>query len=538
MTPETGSIVPHDVLFTDLVLQLEPGRRWAVSEFRAGRFPLWQTYGFCGSPAILPLYSPLWLPQAFISSPLIIAWGTLAVALVAGGGMYLFCRRCLRVGFWPAAIVAWCYPLTAFFIFWQGQYCFATTVAWLPWVLLGVHRAVRRPSGVRVAVLAVPTALAAVSGHPDIAAEVLMVAGLYALWCLGDCHWKRWLTGRCARATLAVALGFGAGLLLAAPELLRYAEYMPSGRHMVERYNHGGEQHSPTDLSALPQVVLPDMYGESWRYNSLYIGKGNQFESAAQGYAGLVAVLLVAPLAWCSRIHRSRAIFFTLLAFIGLAWTIDVPGIVWLLKHPPINMLPFGRLIFSTGFATLALSAIGLEQIWQGTVQRRWWFWVAFASLARLFEWCIYRAFVPPEPLATQLAAIVGQGQAVRWIRSLADVEILKASFARSYGVAAILCILGLAGWLALWFRRNPRPWFGPVVAACMLAELLWFGYDRNSQCDPRLYYPSIPALEHLAHAQIPGRMMGYNCLPAVIGAGVGLRDVRGYDSVDPTQMI
>ena len=33
---------------------------------------------------------------------------------VAGLGAYAFFRRALPVGFWPACIGGWCYPLTAF----------------------------------------------------------------------------------------------------------------------------------------------------------------------------------------------------------------------------------------------------------------------------------------------------------------------------------------------------------------------------------------------------------------------------------------
>ena len=70
-----------------------------------------------------------------------------------------------------------------------------------------------------------------------------------------------------------------------------------------------------------------------------------------------------------------------------------------------------------------------------------------------------------------------------------------------------------------------------------MIAELLWFAYGRNAQCDPTLYYPKIPALEQVRKSS-PGRVIGFDCLPANLAEMCGLQDIRGYDAVDPARMI
>jgi hypothetical protein len=74
------------------------------------------------------------------------------------------------------------------------------------------------------------------------------------------------------------------------------------------------------------------------------------------------------------------------------------------------------------------------------------------------------------------------------------------------------------------------------IVAVFLLADLLWFGIGRYSQCDPALYYPRIPALEQLARAD-PGRVIGYSCLPALLASTHGLRDIRGYDPIVPARL-
>ena len=84
----------------------------------------------------------------------------------------------LAVSFWPAAIAAWCYPLTGFFVFWQG-YPTGLAVYWLPWILLAVDRTVRGKNPVAPVGLSVVTCLVLVSGHLDIAGQVLLASGLY-----------------------------------------------------------------------------------------------------------------------------------------------------------------------------------------------------------------------------------------------------------------------------------------------------------------------------------------------------------------------
>ena len=174
-TPEFRRIVPHDLALSDLVLQFETERRFVHDEYHAGRFPLWLPYQYAGVPLVWPRYPPFLLLACSTASPVILAWVQLAAALVAGLGAYAFVRRVLGLGFWAAAFSAWGYPLTGFFVFWQG---FPTggAVYWLPWLLLAVDRATRRPGAAAVAGMGGATALVLVSGHVDVAGQVLLVS--------------------------------------------------------------------------------------------------------------------------------------------------------------------------------------------------------------------------------------------------------------------------------------------------------------------------------------------------------------------------
>jgi hypothetical protein len=79
-----------------------------------------------------------------------------------------------------------------------------------------------------------------------------------------------------------------------------------------------------------------------------------------------------------------------------------------------------------------------------------------------------------------------------------------------------------------------------PIIVIITLADLLWFAHGRSVQSSPGLYYPLVPALQNAGAAlqKEDGRIIGYRCLPANLAAMAGLRDVRGYDAVDPDHMV
>jgi hypothetical protein len=200
-------------------------------------------------------------------------------------------------------------------------------------------------------------------------------------------------------------------------------------------------------------------------------------------------------------------------------------------------MLSHNRFVFATSFAILAMTAVGLDAIWRGEVRRHWWHWLPAGLLVCLCFWSIHRARVLPEPIATQVEASIQQGHPVQWIHNLGDVAQLKTWFVRSASGSAILCGLGIIGWLILWFRPLRSAVFVAWIAVLLTGDLLWFAHGRSAQSDPALYYPRIPALEQIASAS-PGRALGFDCLPAALAQMASIRDLRGYDGVDPGRLM
>ena len=580
-TPGAPRLEVHNVVRGDPIYLFEPARRFAASEYRAGRLPMWAPYEFAGVPFIWPKFSPFMALQSCTESPVVLAWSELLAALVAGLGAYGFCRRVLGVGFWPAAFVAWCYPLTAFFVLWQGLLA-GQPVYWFPWILLAVERTARGTHPLAPIGLAGTTALALVSGNIDVAGQVLLASGLFALWSLFDARRASKTSvsalvndplsahigaaapysdassfssslssrppdargpngggdGHCTRrALVSLAAGWLLGFMLAAPYVLPLLEYAHTGARMARR-GAGAEERPPAGMTALPQVVLPDIYG-TMESGSFYLAyaHGNQIESAAAGYSGLLATLLVAPLAWSSRRHRSMNLLWSLLALFSLSWCLNFPGFVQLLRLPVLNMMSHNRLVFIAAFAFLALAAAGLDVLWRGAFVWRQWFWLPPAILVVLLGWCLYRSAFLPEPIATQLQAAAESGRPIGMVSDLDMVRRVQGWFVRHSTYSALWCAAGLLGWLALWRRPGWQTRLAPVFGAALLVELLCFARGRSVQCDPALYYPPIPVLQQLAKAA-PGRVIGDTCLPASLASMSGLRDIRGYDAVDPARLL
>jgi len=68
------------------------------------------------------------------------------------------------------------------------------------------------------------------------------------------------------------------------------------------------------------------------------------------------------------------------------------------------------------------------------------------------------------------------------------------------------------------------------------LLELLFAHYGEAPQADPKLYYPSLPALDEVANSS--GRILGYKSFPANLLQTKRLPEIRGYDGVDPQRFV
>ena len=542
VTPETRGYVAENGTLVDEIISIDLRRRYAAREVRSGRLPLWNPLNYCGAPFIAAnntaVFSPFRLPDYLFPSPVAIAWVQLLKSLVGGVGAYLFFRRALRVSFWPAAVGAWCFPLIGFLILWRG-YPPSFVAVWLPWVLLATDATVRRPGGPGGIGLALATAALLVSGHAGVAAHVLLTSALYAPVALID----RFGLGRLAsvaslRAMLALGAGWGIGFLLSAPQNLPTIEYLRHSRRVARRES-GRVEFPSVGPAALPLLVLPYFYG-SWQRGSLYIAPGGQYtqgiyhapnarsEEAATGYAGLLMALFAAPLALASRRHRVLCIGWLVIGGFALSHTLGVPGVAPLFRFFPLRLLQNNRFVFVTAFSVISLGVIGLELLAHHKIERLSWFLLPAIAVAALGAWCLYRAVVLPEPIAKLSRSAVVPKQAAMAI---------QLRFVGTYFLSALWCGVATAAWAVFLRPRWFRAWMPAALAAAMVGEMIYNAHGVSPQVDWSLNYPKLPILETLASAA-PGRICGWDCLPACLNQTHDLRDIRGYDGAGPRRLM
>lgn len=494
-----------DMSNSDPVVQYEPWRRFAAAEFRAGRIPLWNPYGFAGAPfALWPKYSPFNVLYYAWPATSTLVFMHLAVALVACAGAYVFFRRSLRVAFWPAAVGAWAYPLSGHFVLWLA-FPVPSVTAWLPWLLWAAERTARRPAGRGPFALALLTGVVLVSGLTDWALLSLFAASLFAVWCAWRAHRRRATT--VAFGVGASAAAVAVGLMLATPYLLPMIDYVRTGSRYATRLD-GRQDRPPLGPRVLPQVVLPDVYG-TLTPGERYLLPSNRREGAASAYAGLWLTLVAAP--W-SLARRPRLLLlpWLVLALLGVSATLGVPGLVQVFQVPFVNLVSYNRFAFATGFSLMCLAVIGLDNVARGTSRRA----SAFLSVVLL----------------------VGTGAFTVWHRVHLGPDIEPSLRAAAVaGAWMVACGLVMAVALALGAGRYRT--FRLALGVLAVAELVGFGKSEIHHGDPALDYPALPKVTESGGTGAE-RVLGVACLPPNVLSTHGVRDVRGYDAVDPRRYL
>ncbi len=504
--------VAQDRYLADLAMVTEINRRFAVSEVRAGRFPLWNPHIYCGAPFFASNHPAVLSPYRLLDytwpGPEAIAWGQVLKALVAGLGAYLFLRRALQASFLASLTAAALFPLCGYMILWSG-FTLANVASFLPWLLLATDATVKRPVGYGVPALALVTALILLSGHAANAGHLFIVAILFAAWRAFE-HEGR-VNARAWRAFGAVWIGVLAGFALSAPQLLPTIEYMQESSRIAARAA-GHVEAAPQGWWALLQMLLPYSLGSGER-DAFSIVLTTRFEGAATACAGAIATLVLAPLALAHAEHRRLALFFVGLAAFALVPLLDVPLLIKVFELPPLNLLRNNRFTIATAFSLVALAAIGVDALVRGYVAPRRWHWIAISACALLVGFCILRLAYP---LADE-----SEPRAFAWFRRYDSL---------AFGVACTA--------LLLWFviRRLGRACAPMIVGVCVLeSTILAFGV--NPQCERELYYPRLPVLDEIAKRD-NGRMLGVKCILPNLAQAAGLDDVRGYDAADPRRIV
>jgi hypothetical protein len=505
----------------DSSLVIEPWLLYSAQRLHAGEIPLWNPDNMLGAPFLGNIQSALFYPVNWPSfawpggvTLVLRAWLQL---LLAALGTYALAREVVRVGPLGAHLAALTYTFGAFLISWL--FWPLTSVAiWLPRLWWATGRLVARPTAGRVAALAGLVALSWFAGHPETSYHITLFTGLFALFVAAQGGWRQ--PGRIAWGLGAWALGYALGAGVAAIQLLPFLEYAGQSMILVSR---GAAERRPF-ANPLPYawtLFSPDLYGNP-AHNNVWDPRNVYAETNA--YSGMVPLVLAPFAALLPRGPQRRLAGF--LVAVGILALGAIYG--WPLIYDAVTAFPLMRLAANRrllGFLPLVLgllAALGVEGLARQWGERRLWGWLAGVALAILLVGGIVPGFLAGlafgVPAAPAPAAGVWSAGLLRALALLAITTVIIATAIR-------------------WGRTRPR-WAGGALGALAVVLFvdLWAARaDYNPTIAPADYYPPTPATRFLQAQPGLDRLIGLgNILLPNTNLVYGLRDVRGYDAIEP----
>jgi hypothetical protein len=474
---------PTHSITSDLATQTYPWRRYATEELFAGRLPHWTPYSGFGFPFLADIETTVLYPVSLLGS--LLSGGHLSYRAaeiedlahypIAGLGMFLFLGQ-TGLG-WTAAMVG---ALTLMFsgFLWAhvGHVTIVQSASWLPWLLLGVARLLKRPTGRAAVGTGVALALSILGGHPPmawlggIAAFVVLVfAGLGRSGAGERTHVGRAALG----GMLAVLIGVGLTAVQLGPTtILTHASdrWDPTGSFLLD---------DPLPPENLLTLLMPFAFRHTARDYSL---------DELHGYLGMLPLLLAL---WALLRARDRWTgTFAVLSLVGLLMALGVPPFVDALSVGVFRISARGLLVFSVGVAGLA--ARGAESVWQTSVGRLKasdgrllrGLWGAVIAAGVVTVW-LGRAGVP-----APLAAILSRDFVHDWesFTALLAAAVVALSAAR--------CLRGVP-----WLARA-------IVVAALLVEALSFPRQMAWSREPPGIRWAASDLAELARVAGPHRAM------------------------------
>jgi len=324
----------------DLSTQIYPWRMFAAQAIRDQTLPLWNPRILSGAPFVANSQSALFYPPnaLFHVLPVHVAW-TIVILLeliLSGCFTALFVRTIGATG-WGAAFAGVAFSFSGFMTAFRG-YPMEDAAVWLPLILWCIERLRAEPTSPRLAASAVALAMPLLAGHPETAAHIYLLAGIYALFRSQAGRRTRFLSASAG----AILLGVGLAAIQVVPTL-EWAVSTPLAQKQTwpPRPPHESFAIFSRDMLSSPnaaQVHIP--------------------EGAV--YAGMITLLLAT---W-SMVHRDRRMVLfwagVVLFSAGVAYGVE-PLFTLFSSIPVMGTLKNSRLLLLVNFSLAVLAGFGVS---------------------------------------------------------------------------------------------------------------------------------------------------------------------------------
>jgi hypothetical protein len=538
-----GNLRPHGIagwtneLLSDVPTADYPWRFLIRQMLHDGTFPSWNPYVFGGIPlwsnpqtGLFSLFSlPLWILPLNYG----IGVGAALKLWAAAFGTYLLVRQ-LRLGLLPALLAGVCFSFSAIDIVWLTHETLPAVAALLPWMLWLIERIYQGGRVGSLLGLAAATAIGLGGGHPGMQVHLMAAAGMYAL--LRAAFLPRALPAGERLRPLGLALG---GLVLGAlamsvmllPEALSSRGTLGT---VARGHGRGTLPGTQMPLTVIRTVLFPDYWGRpsSWEGGGsrpvtqlapgVFIGVNYNERTLYAGAVGLLLALV--GVVGSDRWRRKGP--FAVLAVLGLAIPLHVPGLYQLITHlPAFDQVQNQRAHFVWALGMAVLAAFGLQALIERPAGDRRRFAVAIGALL-LGVGAFVGAGLRPKAL----------GRTLEHFATGKDFHS-PAVVSHTNVIWFLLFALGIGAALRAAQRwPDRRTWIAAGVVLLAAVDMLHFAIGYQPMAPKRAIPPRTPAIAFLQRHRDDGRILGISTsLVNDWSLTYGLRDVRGYDPPQPS---
>jgi hypothetical protein len=501
---------PTNPLLFDPAFVFYPFLTHAVEAVHRWELPRWSAALYGGHPFLAAFQTAVFSPFTAIAYVVALPRATVFIALaplvVGGLGMFLYVRA---IGLGPPA--AWfagiAYLLNGFAVAWM-EHPLTAVACWAPWILRATDALRMRPDASRAATLAAFVALVILSGHPETATKVLLLAAAYTVASLLVDPKPRW--------GLPV-LAYASGVLLASIQIVPFVEYLTQSEALASRRAHAISSFF-MPASTMIAGLVPDFFGNPARGNYLILfnrfgGQANYAEQAV--YAG-IAVVVLAPVALVCRRREWRVPVFVASAVASGALMYGLPGVVQAVSWVPLlRVMVLSRFGLLAIFSTIVLAAYGIDTLTRDLTE----------TATRIRR------------MVLAASALVVAAIGIGWLgmhdllQSHGHTETATGGIART--IALLLIVWGL---VSLRCRRALAPRvFAIAMCSVVAIDLSLASRGLHPTMPASQVYPPLPELEAIQRDSSLFRVYGWgNALVPNAALVYGLQDVRGWDGVNP----
>lgn len=492
-------------LTTDPVRQQIPWRKIATDQWKESKIPLWNPYGFSGTPLAANIQAGVFYPFniLFFFLPFSIAWTLLIMLepLLAGLFLYVYLRH-IKCNVAASLFGALSWSFSGFSIAWLTWGTIVHVALWFPLMLLAIDKLFENKSKFFwAAILIASLTFQFLAGHVQISLYMMIGAGGYVVWVI---YQKK------AKKSLWILVLSGIiFLLLSSIQWIPFLELLKESARLADLSAWQKEgwflpwQH-------LIQFIAPDFFGNPTTLN--YWGAWNYGEFI--GYIG-VAPLIFVLYSLVGLRHATK--FWSLMLFSGLLFLLPTPfaKIPYQLQFPALSSLQPTRLMMIVDFSLILLAAMGLGA-WMKQKDKK--IWTAIGAMAAMLT--------------------------IAWIivlsRDLWTSEVIKNGLLTSqrnlYLPTSLFILVSALIGVAQCYPKKKIIWIICIVGIIGITgfDVLRFGWKFTPFVSSLYFFPSTKTIDFLSKREKPFRVMNLDrrVFPPNVLSYYGIETIEGYDPV------